>query len=261
MKIEAFLIKILPQALHLPTHYYYRRLRNRLDAEILYLNNLEIKGGRAIDIGANVGIYTFALSRKFDIVEAFEPQPWCTQSIRAYNQVCGNKINIHNVGLSNCKGTLNLHFLLADRDYSSKVSGVGGVITGLATFRKIEGKSKTMEVPVDKLDNYNFTNVSLIKIDVEGHESQVLEGGYQTILREKPVIFIEIEQRHLENKTIDSVFKQIMDLGYAGYFLDGNQKVLTEISKFSYESHQVPFLDDVYNTKYVNNFIFKPVLN
>ena len=43
----------------------------------------------------------------------------------------------------------------------------------------------------DTLDSLNLQNISMIKIDVENHENEVLEGAKQTILNNKPIIFVE----------------------------------------------------------------------
>jgi len=136
-----------------------------------------------------------------------------------------------------------------------QVARLGSVVTGLASFREVKGEQASVEVPVCRLDNYDFHNVSFIKIDVEGHESQVIEGGYHTILREKPTILIEIEQRHLGSKSIKEVFNQIAELGYEGSFFWNNQ--LKPLSEFCYEKNQEPFLNEIYSDNYVNNFIFR----
>jgi FkbM family methyltransferase len=71
-------------------------------------------------------------------------------------------------------------------------------------------------VPVKNLDDYNLDNVALIKIDVQGYEPYVLDGAKQTILKNKPVIFIEIEPEHLEMFGFNEydIFNKLFDLGY-----------------------------------------------
>ena len=49
------------------------------------------------------------------------------------------------------------------------------------------------------IDSFGFSNVSVIKIDVEGHEARVLEGAAQTIGDSHPVILVEILERNLDN--------------------------------------------------------------
>jgi hypothetical protein len=47
------------------------------------------------------------------------------------------------------------------------------------------------EIEVSTLDNFNFNDITLIKIDVENHENEVLLGAKQTILKNKPIIVLE----------------------------------------------------------------------
>jgi FkbM family methyltransferase len=244
VSIEDIYIQLLPRSLRLPGRYYYHQIRNRLEKEIFYLNKLGKVGGRAIDIGANQGMYSYALSKLFEIVEAFEPQTWCTTSLVDFSKSNGRKINVHNVGLSNVRGTLELQIPI----------NKGKLISGLATFRSIAGETKTIQVPVHNLDDYNFTDVAFIKIDVEGHESKVIEGGIGTIQRNKPIILVEIEQKHLQkNQHVSNVFHQIEELGYEGSFLQADR--LLDIHNFSSSIHQ-----DIGDLQYVRNFFFKPLV-
>src|SRR5262249_32928516 len=51
-----------------------------------------------------------------------------------------------------------------------------------------------IEVPVRvaKLDEFGFTNVGFIKIDVEGSDMDVIEGGRDTIMRDRPTMVVEL---------------------------------------------------------------------
>ncbi|MDJ0736973.1 MAG: FkbM family methyltransferase [Nostocaceae cyanobacterium] len=256
MKIEKKLINTLPNSWNLPVKYHYRKIRNRLEKELSYLDKIVGNGKRAIDIGANEGIYSYALAQICQIVEVFEPQSWCTEAIVNYNRIHRN-INIYNVALSDFNGSLTLNVPTSNGDYSHQVSGLGKLTTGLATFGELEGETISIDVPVRKLDDYNFQDVSLIKIDVEGHESRVIDGARETILREKPILIVEIEQKHIKDKPIDHVFEQITGLGYTGYFL--YQSSLTPISEFSCENHQNSASNTRQNHEFINNFIFKPI--
>jgi FkbM family methyltransferase len=250
MNYEAAFINLCPKGFRLPIKYNYRKLRGRLDQEISYLHKLVGHGKRAIDIGANEGIYSYALSQVCEIVEAFEPQPWCTETINAYSKAHQKNINVYNVGLSNSNGSFNLYIPYRNNSTSK-------LVTGLASFLEPKCNHRVIQVPVRKLDDYNFQDISIIKIDVEGYESQVIEGAKHTILREKPLIYIEIEQRHLQGKSINCIFEQITELGYEGSFL--LREEILPLAKFSYPEHQERFANNFYHKDYVNNFIFQPV--
>lgn len=254
-KAKKILLDICPKKLRLPFTFYYWKLSGKLEKEIICLKDIVGTGQTTIDIGANNGIYSYALSKLSKKVEAFEPQIWCCEIISAYSQSIGNKIDVHNVGLSDAEGYLTLHIPLID----------GKLHRGFASFKEVEEKCQCLTVSIRKLDDYNFRDISLIKIDVEGYESQVIRGAKETIVREKPVLLVEIEQRHLGIKPIESVFNEITELGYQGsFFYKG--KVLS-LSEFSSEKYQKQFLEKYNNEyfeskskqEYVNNFIFRPI--
>lgn len=96
----------------------------------------------------------------------------------------------------------------------------------------------------------------MIKIDVEGHEAKVLSGALDTIKRNRPVLIIEIEQRHI-HRPINEVFEMITNLNYKGFFL--KKKKLLSIKDFSLNIDQKKFLKNNVPMKgYINNFIFLP---
>ena len=119
--------------------------------------------------------------------------------------------------------------------------------------RKLEGAFRVETVAVRTLDSFAFEKVGFIKIDVEGHEAQVIEGARSTINASHPALLVEIEQRH-RKRPIEDVFHQIASLGYAGYFLRHGQ--LTELARFRVSDHQsIADLGSRIRT-YHNNFLF-----
>ena len=119
----------------------------------------------------------------------------------------------------------------------------------------VKGEFKNERVPIRTLDDYAFRNVKFIKIDVDGHELEVLKGAKITIISEKPVLIIEIEQRRLDFP-MDNVFELLKSYGYEAYFLSGRK--LRPYADFSYEVDQLPYLNDLSCIFYVHNFIFWP---
>jgi FkbM family methyltransferase len=218
------------------------RLRRTLEPEVTRLN--EMAGdGRAIDIGANHGVYSYALARLGRPVDAFEPQPWCADTLRAWAR---GRVTVHQVGLSDTHGSFDLHLPV-----------VGGVrSTGYATFGSVEGAQEAIEVQVQRLDDFGFDGVSFVKIDVEGHEEKVLRGAADTIARCRPTVLVEVEQRHLDGGTIDTVFHEIVRHGYTGRFLlDGSWHALED---FDVSRHQQARLAGDTTAPYINNFLFRP---
>ena len=125
-------------------------------------------------------------------------------------------------------------------------------------MEKRDGDYKVRIIKVDKIDNYDFDDVDLIKIDVEGHEEYVIEGARNVIKKNMPILIVEIEQRHIK-KQIGEVFQSILKLNYSGFFFENGN--LTSLNQFNYDLHQKLHLNNVTSKKYINNFIFLPNIN
>lgn len=192
-------------------------------------------------MGANVGLYSYRLSKVCRRVEAFEPNPDCLAVLEAYG---AQNVRTHRVALSSEPGTLVLN-----------IPVVGGILQpGLGSAIMPSGvDSVSIEAPKRRLDDFDFTDVCFIKIDVEGHELEVLAGAERTIRRHHPVLLVEIEERH-QQAGMQAVFSVAADYGYSGFFVfEGS---LQPLDRFKAEYHQRGYLEARQLVKYVNNFIF-----
>jgi FkbM family methyltransferase len=144
-------------------------------------------GGIAVDIGANIGHHTLALSRIFRLVHAFEPSPEVLTELR--RKLAANKLDnvvVHPFGLWD--SDQQLVFILAP---------VWN--TGMGSFKeKIEGISETATLPVrrgdDVLKELHVERIDFMKIDVQGAEDEVIAGLSQTIARSRPLVWMEISE-------------------------------------------------------------------
>jgi FkbM family methyltransferase len=177
----------LPKRWHLPLRYALD-LRGACEPELRYLSALGPNEGTAVDIGANAGIYSYALARLYDTVYAFEPNPYLLDMLRAY---ASDDIHVSACGLSDTSGKAVLHI--------PQVRGQD--LTGWATLDPAVYPTvdhfRTLPVTVKTLDSQGLQNVCFIKMDVEGHELQVLEGARETIGRCRPHVLVEIKPQHL----------------------------------------------------------------
>lgn len=233
---------ILPKSTYLPVQFYYHRMRGWLEPELFALNSILKNKRRFIDIGVNIGTYSYYFSDKFNHIDGFEPILEITNRLKDLNK---NNITIHPVALSDTSGELILNI--------PKVNGQ--LEPALASIERRHAENEQRKITVCRLDDYNFSEVDFIKIDVEGHELNVIQGAQKTISKNKPILLIEIEQRHLTFPMHD-VFNAIINLGYQGHFIRGRK--LLSISSFSLDADQLQFINDVKNPKYINNFIFQP---
>ena len=155
----------------------------------------------AIDIGGHIGIYSAALSEIFNVT-AFEPSPI---NYKCYEKNVPNA-TLHKCGLGNKNEILKLSLDENNTGNNSIVEDIG--------VNKID-------IPIKRLDDFNFKDIDLIKIDVQGFEEQVLLGSKETIMREKPILIIEVITH--KNMPPNELILKIMK--------DFNYKVLSIIGK------------------------------
>lgn len=96
---------------------------------------------------------------------------------------------------------------------------------------------KVLDVKVDTLDNQlkNFDKkIDLIKIDTQGSEYQILEGGMETIKRDMPFLFLETwSQSYYEgNILFDEIITNLRKLGYELYLLDTSAAKRVNLKNF-----------------------------
>tara|TARA_A100001011_G_scaffold396858_1_gene496115 strand:+ start:1013 stop:1762 length:750 start_codon:yes stop_codon:yes gene_type:complete len=129
----------------------------------------------ALDIGARVGEWSRPLGMKFKKVISFEPRIyWCRSFVK---NVKLDNVDIYNYGLGS-------DFSLANMRGSKVISLVDS-----------ERDRDDTTVSLAPLDFFNFKKIDFIKIDTNGHELEVLIGAKKTILKNKPLIFIESIER------------------------------------------------------------------
>jgi len=85
------------------------------------------------------------------------------------------------------------------------------------------------EVPVQQLtlDSLNLTKLNFIKMDIQGSELKCLRGAKNTILTNKPFMFMEIEEKQLVNfnTTSSELIEYTKSLGYKLYRIVVNSYV------------------------------------
>lgn len=137
-----------------------------------------------IDIGAHIGISVLQWSESFKNVYAFEPMKEhydCLISntsdlsnVRCFNFALSNESSIKNAAYRTTKNSGS--FQLLDDAYQQP-------------SKKAPREIYTVETK--RLDDYNFKEIDLIKIDVEGWELEVLYGAEKTIVENCPVLIVE----------------------------------------------------------------------
>ena len=170
----------------------------------------------AIDVGANVGLFTILLSKlvsQDNKVLAIEPSPLAIRYLNnnlKRNNVRNSVIIFEGVS-TNIMGDYKLNVIPGMEEYSSLNDIVHPDIKGKC-YSQIDVKGET----IDNLVKIHNLNPGFIKVDTEGAEYLVLCGALKTISRYKPVIIAEVQDRlssHFGWNSID-VFNLLMDNKY-----------------------------------------------
>lgn len=204
MDMAKRLAALLPE--HVQTRLKLRRYGRQIklgtfdggEPEFDQLEKWVKKGDWVLDIGANIGHYSYKLSRlvgEDGRVIAFEPVPQTfhllTNNVAAFQH--------RNVTVMNCAASDAVTFVRMaiptlhsglENLYMAKISQ-GSAVQG----SEVVG---ALAIPVDALNIPG--RVSLIKIDVEGHEMSAITGMEALIKRDGPVLIVEGREAAIEEK-------------------------------------------------------------
>jgi FkbM family methyltransferase len=175
----------IPRRLRLPLRFWWARCKQTLEPELIFVSKQDWRSGIAVDVGAGHGMYSYALAKVFDRVEAFEPN--LRNAADLYSMRSG-KIVIRGEALSDRVGESILHIPVSSRGVE-----YGGLGTLHQETLPPADQVRVYEITTRTLDSYDFENVVFIKIDVETHERQVLDGAGSTIERCRPTFLIEVK--------------------------------------------------------------------
>lgn len=223
------------------------------EPELHELSKLVRPGTLAVDIGAHFGTYSLALAKlvgKRGQVISIEPIEEDAQMLERAARQLHLPIEVVHCALSSEEGFAEMHI----------PSIHGYQKTALSSLEPGDPAAEIRRVVTKRLDDVlaeNSLPVSFIKIDVEGHEVNVLNGGLLTLRTHKPAVLIEVNN-DLGHRPMEVVFDLILAQGYRGEFLESG-KYRRPLSTFDVTKHQISAADDVLSKDYVNNFIFMPL--
>lgn len=136
-------------------------------------------------------------------------------------------MQVFNVGLSDISGTAELKIPLDDTGRKH--------IASASVCKDFEGTFAIEEITLKRLDEFDLPGLSFLKIDVEGLEDKVIRGAIETIRKHRPVMLIEIEERH-RSTPVSVVFDMMWGLGFRAFQRSdtGFREVLqTDITDFA----------------------------
>lgn len=183
------------------------------------ISSLADRNRVALDVGANVGTYSFFMRRYARKCIAYECNPNLVKLLR---ERFGQSIDIRAKAVSDQCGEIKFRIPRSHVGHG----------TGRATIEannKLEGDFDGIdEMAVQRvtLDSDVDQPVGLIKIDVEGHEIAVLRGAQSIIERDRPTLIVELEDRHNPG-CVDRAFHLLSEYNYRSMCLRNGK--LTDI--------------------------------
>lgn len=143
------------------------------------------------DIGANVGVFTFASAyiAKKGTVLSVEPDTWLVELLRTtagFDEYAKTDVNIVPVAVSNKNGVAS--FMVASRGRASNALESAGGRSQMGGVRELQCvPTMTLDTLLDSFNVPNF-----VKIDIEGAELMALEGAKSLINDARPIFYIEV---------------------------------------------------------------------
>ncbi len=226
-------------ALFLPTRYkkwFFKRYNLAFNEKFLegikfekelYLLKFLLLSDNAVffDIGANIGEYMYVASKyiKSENLYAFEPLKNLHIQLKQVFKI--QKIYNFALSDSNSIKEFKIPIILNQKVFSRATLDLN--------FREIgEEKSEIIKIETKTLDDFVEENhilyIDLIKIDVEGHEYEIIKGGLKTLKTLKPIMIIEIDYKH-HNNDINDIINKINLIGYSCYYFDLEHRKLREV--------------------------------
>ena len=165
---------------------------------------LSLSSNTVFDIGSYTGIYALiaAKSNKKLKVSAFEPNPDLFSALEKnlkLNRI--RNVKSEQMALDNQPGEA---YLYLNHDIHTSI---GSLIQSSTAGKKVLVRKTTLDI---YCENHSVNSIDLIKIDVEGYEANVLQGGLSIIKKSSPIILME----SLTQETLEKQFELLNELGY-----------------------------------------------
>ena len=153
--------------------------------EIKVFDKYVQEGDTVLDIGANIGTHTLWFANKVGesgFVMAFEPQRLIFQTLCANMALNSIKhVDCKQLGVGFSKRLVTVPVL-----DPLKENNFGGL--------SIDGHSEGEPVAICRVDDIGLSRCDFIKMDVEGMEPEALQGAMNTIVKCRPVLYIELDR-------------------------------------------------------------------
>ena len=198
---------VAPDSVNNLTPYVLTEQQDWFEDEIKFVRTFLQPGMICLDIGANYGLYTLSMANRQARVWAFEPTPAVMNCLRQSVAANGfGTVQLLQAGLSNRCGTARFA-LNANPEMNS-------ILADGQTCNVCE------EITLTTLDTcaaqYNWKQIDFIKLDAEGEEVKILQGGESILTTASPLVMFEFKLDETINFELIEAFSK---LGYSAYRL------------------------------------------
>lgn len=246
--VKKFLIsftkKFLPDSIFLFVKKQYYKFNKKLfspgnEPELSILKKIINRNDSVIDVGANIGVFTKNLADlvgKEGLVIGIEPIPFTYEVLKSNMKYFGLKnVKLYNCAVSAKNGKVTMIVPSSefgtDNFYEARISPSLG------------NSGNTLQIDAITLDGLSENigaKISFVKIDVEGHELDCIKGAKNFLIKNKPLLLIEVSgDPDDSSSTSFELFKILAELGYSPYTCNGKT-----------------FKKRIYNTQSINYFFF-----
>lgn len=236
---ERLKLALIPPALYM--RYRLAKEMRRGEQELRLLPFLVDSGRAALDVGANKGVWSHALAPLCREVLAFEPNP---KMFAMLDRLKPQNCRVFALAASDADGEAVLRVPRYARGWSNQHASLSAT--------RVPGPHGEVTVQQRRLDGLDLPPIGFLKLDVEGFEEQVLDGAAALIARDRPVMIIELEQRHT-GRPIEAMLADVEARGYQAMALQKRRLVLASTLDME-ASHRAPAA----RADYVFNFVFLP---
>jgi FkbM family methyltransferase len=168
----------------------------------------------AVDVGANVGIFTRYLVANFGHTIAVEPLPDLASKI---DRIFGRSVQTENCALGSTDGTITIRTPLDANGTPMHALTTAFDGNDLKMFEHIAVREMTVAVRQLDMLNQSKRPIGFVKIDVEGFELEVLKGASKILSTDRPILMIEISKGH--NPNYAETLSYLDKAGYTSYVL------------------------------------------
>lgn len=210
IKIRGDVMIVVPDSLDLITAYVLQEQEDWFEDEIKFVRELMQPGMKAIDIGANYGVYALSMANLVGAeghIWAFEPTSTTMSFLK------------RSIELNKFVNTTLVQCALSNRIGTARLS-IGQNSEGNKLCHADSSALRTENVMLTTLDSYTAAygceQIEFVKIDAEGEENNIITGGVAFFANESPLVMYEFKHGKRINL---SLIRQFYELGYHPYRL------------------------------------------